>query len=90
MINVVPILSQAYYVQTSVIKFIIAPFVKAISIQVLKNEFMSSKKDLDQIMGNIQRTDINDKHILQKILQPIVKELDINIIESRKQWLDNA
>ncbi|MCC4229649.1 tetratricopeptide repeat protein [Zunongwangia profunda] len=87
-INILPYLIKLFENSSeSIITFILVPFVKNRAIYALKNEFIGSKHDLDSILEKIEVLQSNNKDTIQKILQPIVIELDLNIPADRKSWL---
>lgn len=87
LINTFPYLTKTYKHANSLIKFILVPFVKLIAIEVLKTSFVGSKTDLDKILIEIESLNISIQNPIQKILQPVVDELDINLFNDRKLWL---
>ena len=86
-INIFPYLTKILGTYRSVIKFVIIPFIKNRSLHVLKETFVGSKNDLERIANEIENVDLLDKNAIQKMLQPVVEELEIKIIDNRKSWL---
>jgi len=87
LINTFPYLTKTYIQANSLIKFILVPFVKLIAKEVLKTSFVGSKTDLDKILIEIESLNISIQNPIQKILQPVVDELDIILLDDRKLWL---
>ena len=50
---------------------------------------MGTKEEFKRIVADLDQIDISDKKAIQLMLQPIVKELGLNVIDRRKQWLYN-
>lgn len=87
LINTFPYLTKTYKQTNSLIKFILVPFVKLVTIDVLKTSFIGTKADLDKILNEIESINISTQNPIQKILQPVVDELDIKLLDDRKLWL---
>lgn len=87
-INIFPYLTKIYGNSKGIIKFALAPYIKNRCIAILKENFIGTKEDLINLISRISSLDPNEKNILQLIIQPVVKELDIEIPEEdRKLWL---
>ena len=87
-VNIFPYLTKIYGNTTkSVVKFILAPFVKERAIDALKEEFVGSRDSLDSILKRIENSAASVENSIQLILQPVVEELELEIIENRKPWL---
>ncbi len=87
LINTFPYLTKTYKQQNSVIKFILVPFVRLVATDTIKKSFIGAKVDLDLILKEIEATNNSDHNAIQKMLQPIVDELDIKLLDDRKLWL---
>ena len=86
-INIFPYLTKIHKSSSSIIKFVYVPFVKNRSLKILTDSFMGSTEELQSIQNDIENVDISGKNPIQKILQPIVKELNISLVKDRKSWL---
>lgn len=88
-INIFPYLTKIYSNSKGIIKFALAPYVKNRCSAILKENFMGSKEELNNLLNQISSLDNNEKNILQIIIQPVVKELETKLPEDRKLWLFN-
>jgi hypothetical protein len=86
-INIFPYLTKIYRNSKGIIKFALAPYIKNRCIGILKENYMGNKENLNNIISYISLLDLNEKNILQLMIQPVVKELDSEIPEDRKLWL---
>jgi len=86
-INIFPYFTKLYGSHKSIIKFILVPFVRNRSLNILKETFVGNKKDYIELVNRIESINISDANVIQLMLQPLVNELGINIIDNRKPWL---
>lgn len=89
LINAFPYLTKTYKQANSIIKFILVPFVRLIAKEVLKKSFIGTKVELILIINQIDSINNSDQYPIQKILQPVVNDLEIELIDDRKLWLYN-
>lgn len=86
-LNVFPYLSKLYKQTESITNHILNPFIKNRIIHALEEEYVGSKKELDEIIANITGIKNNTINALQLIIQPVVEELEFNIPMDKKAWL---
>ncbi|ENA1806876.1 V-type ATP synthase subunit I domain-containing protein [Flavobacterium psychrophilum] len=86
-VNAFPYLTKTYKQANSIIKFILVPFVRLIAKEILKKSFIGTKVELNSILDKIDSINNSDQNPIQKILQPVVNELDIELLDDRKLWL---
>lgn len=87
LLNIVPYLTKNYKITKSLIKYILIPFVRLNCVNILRELFVGTKDELAQLELNINAINKNDKNAIQKILQILVNEFEINILDDRKLWL---
>jgi len=87
LINIIPYLMKLYGITKSVNKFIILPFVKYFSLNILNESFIGSKDELEKMIEYIDNIDISNKNAIQLMFQPVVKELELKTSEDRTSWL---
>lgn len=86
-INTFPYLTKIHKTTKSVIKFVLIPFVRIVCLTILKDCYVGTRTDYEKLVNHINSLELSDDYTIQKIIQPIVKELDIKISSSRKSWL---
>jgi tetratricopeptide (TPR) repeat protein len=86
-LNIIPYLTKTYRVSSSLIKFSLIPFVKVQCLNILKDNYVGTKQEFDELTKKIMNVDITAKNAIQVILLPLINEFEIGIIENRRPWL---
>lgn len=89
LINVMPYLTKTYKNASSLIRFVVVPFVQLIAKEALTGSFVGSKDEFESVIEKIESIKNSDQNPVQKILQIAVIELDITLENDRKLWLFN-
>lgn len=90
LLNVVPILSNQYSLTTrSILKYILVPFIKAVSSGIIESNYVGNKVDMEEFKTKIKAVDEQNLRAPQLILQIMVDALDIAVSENRREWLFN-
>jgi len=86
-LNIVPYLTKINKTTKSVIKFVLIPFVRNLCLNILKDCYVGTRTEYEEMVDHINKLDILNNNTIQKIIQPIVTELDIKISTNIKNWL---
>lgn len=88
LLNILPNLVMLFDSTRSVIKFVILPFVRNRCIHILEETFVGTKAELHGIINEIESVDITDRHAIQLMLQPVVREMEVTLPHGRERWLN--
>jgi len=88
-INVFPYLTKIFKMTPAIIRNVLVPFVRDFAIMAVNDSFVGTKQELIEIELQMK----NDKNLInqavQKILQPAVDYLELDLKSDRKDWLLN-
>lgn len=86
-LNIFPFFTKIFTSVKGVMKFAGLPFLKNRLFKILKESFVGTKQELDELYLKIENIDISENNIVQKMLQIVIPEVEIAVEENRKDWL---
>jgi tetratricopeptide (TPR) repeat protein len=86
-INVIPYIHNIQRVHSIVIKTILVPFVRYYVIESIKEDYVGTKDELQELIIKVNEIDPSDKSAVHQMLMLTVDTLDVEIIEERLEWL---
>ena len=86
-INVFPHLTKILSNQPAILRNILVPFVKFYVCESVKETYVGSKKELDEIIEEIHTAGSATRNAVQKLLHPAVEICELKVTGDRNEWL---
>jgi hypothetical protein len=86
-LNIFPYFTNIFSPVKGVLKFALIPFIKNRLLIILKDSFVGTKQEFEELNLKIENIDISENNVVQKMLQIVIPEVEIVVQEDRKAWL---
>ncbi len=87
LLNVMPYLTACYSMTPALIKFVLAPFTRQISQEILKRCYVGSRAELAGLLDELKAAPLTAPNAVQKILRPVVKSAELTMPANATMWL---
>jgi hypothetical protein len=86
-LNIFPYFTKVFTSVKGVLKFALLPFLKNRLFKILKDSYVGTKQELEELNLKVENIDISDNNVVQKMLHFVIPEVEIVVQEDRKAWL---
>ncbi|MBH8560414.1 hypothetical protein [Hymenobacter negativus] len=87
MFKVLPYLDKTLKIRPAVFRFVLIPFVRQVSKTSIRECFVGTRTELDDLLESIENVAATEPHAVQLLLQPAVAAADLTVPSPRDTWL---